>query len=79
MSDTVGVGQTYERRATGVIYTVHKVEQTMYTYGENGAWKNRLCPRLELMAVVPAEKAGHIIHETVPTGDLCHYGYTRLA
>lgn len=72
------VGQTFERW-TGVIYTVLRVKMVHHTYGWNGNWKTQLVPRVELMAVVPQERAGEVIHETLPAGDLQSYGYTRLA
>ncbi len=73
----IAVGQTYER-STGVVYTVVKVEQTAYTYGWDGGWRSRPCPRVELMAVTPTERAGEVIHDTIPTGVMAHYGYVRL-
>jgi len=76
----IKVGQTYEHIKTGVMATVVEVEETWHNYGLGGEWKSKLVPRLTLM-VVAGETAvvGHKFHETVPTGDLCHYGYTRLA
>lgn len=74
----IRVGQTYER-STGVVYTVVDVKEAWFAYGEGGVWRNKLVPRVKLMAVVPSERAGEVIHETVPTGNLEHYKYVRLA
>lgn len=72
---TPRVGETYELDH-GVILTVVEVG-----HGWHG-WPSRRVPRIGLMVIVcPAGLywPGKIIHETIPTGDLQSYGYTRLA
>lgn len=76
------VGETYEHTTTGAIFTVVEVGETWHTYGLGGSWKQKLVPRLTLAVVMPAGTAlaiGQRLHETVPSGDLRQYGYTRLA
>lgn len=76
------VGETYEQNTTGAILTVVEVGETWHTFGFNGRFKQKLVPRLTLAVVIPAGTAlgiGQRLHETVPSGDLRNYGYTRLA
>lgn len=74
----IKAGETYERY-TGSVHTVVEVGETWFGYEENGFWKRKLVLRVKLMTVVPAERSGEVIHETVPTGNLQSYGYIRLS
>lgn len=70
----INVGEVFQQNRTKETYVVISVAQTHYSYGWAGEWCTRIVPRAEMVEC----SSGRHIYETVPTGKLEDYDYTKM-
>jgi hypothetical protein len=69
----INVGEIFQHTRTHEIFVVIAVTQTHYSYGWNGTWRTKLVPQIEMVEC----SSGRHISETIPTGNLKDYNYSK--